>query len=399
MRRSGRAYLLLTLFLFLAGPLVLSPPLAAQNPGQASAQNQQAINQQPTNQQPINQQPIAVQDLTPPADVDLERAAAEAEKAAAQQQAAANTSPAANPNDTVKVPAHPKKKDDGYTFRSETEEVMLYATVVDPRNRSVSELSKDAFTVFEDGVPQQITSFHREDIPVSLGILIDNSGTMRQKRPSVNRAALNLVKASNPQDEVFIVNFNDSDSIYIDQDFTSNVSLMKEALDKVEARGTTAIYDAVVASADHLSKGARREKKVLLVVTDGEDNASRDTLEEAVGAVQKENGPTVYAIGLLDPEGKSRKRARRALERMAIETGGVAYFPESFDQVDEISNSIAHDIRNQYTIGYKPSRPQSQGGFRNVRVEARGDGKTKLQVRTKSGYFAGQKNASGNSGQ
>ena len=326
------------------------------------------------------QQPV--QDLTPPSDAEAERMAV--------------PPPAPNvPTDTASVPAGrpdelKKGKDDSYVFRKDVEEVILYATVVDPRNRVVTNLERNSFTVFEDGQPQQITSFRREDIPVSLGILIDNSGSMRNKRPAVNQAALNLVRASNKTDDVFIVNYNDE--AYNDQDFTSDINLLKEGLEKVEARGGTAMYDAVVAAADHMSKGGMHDKKVLLVVTDGEDNASRNSLEEAVRAVQNENGPTVYTIGILDEDSKARKRARRAMERLSLETGGVAYFPKDLDEVDSISNAVAHDIRNQYTIGYKPTRPQSAGGFRNVKVEARGaDNKSKLQVRTRSGYFANQK--------
>jgi Ca-activated chloride channel homolog len=213
---------------------------------------------------------------------------------------------------------------------------------------------------------------------------------MRLKRPAVNQAALNLVRASNPQDEIFVVNFTDSDHLYMDQGFTSDINLLKEALEKVESRGATAVYDAVVGGADYLAKGAKQDKKILLVITDGEDNASVKTLEEAVNFVQKENGPTVYTIGLLDKGDRGAKRARRALERLSLETGGIAFFPSNLSEVDAISREIAADIRSQYRIGYKPSRPQSEGGFRNVRVEAR-DGKDKLQVRTKSGYFAGQK--------
>ncbi len=187
-----------------------------------------------------------------------------------------------------------------YIFRAQVEEVTLHATVVDQKNRLVSGLNKNDFQVFEDGKPQQITFFGHEDVPVSLGIIIDNSGSMREKRAAVNQSAINLVKASNREDEVFIVNFNDE--AFIDQDFTSNINQMKEGLEHIDARGGTALYDAVVASADHLAKVGRLQKKVLLVVTDGEDNASRDTLEQAVHRVQDDNGPTVYSIGLLGGE-------------------------------------------------------------------------------------------------
>lgn len=373
MHRSSNGLLLLALLFSLCLPALLLAQ-AGQNASQTSSQGQ---NQQ---QQSGQQQPV--HDLTPPSDAETERAAQPA--------------PAPNqPTDTTKVPPPPEKgnadKDKGYYFRKDVEEVMLYATVVDPKNRMVTNPDKNAFSVYEDGQPQQITSFRREDIPVSMGILIDNSGSMRDKRPAVNQAALNLVRASNSQDEVFIVNFNDD--AFLDQDFTSNIELMREALERIDARGGTAIYDSVIASANQLAKGAKRDKKVLLLITDGEDNASRDTLEEAVRRVQDDAGPTVYTIGVLGND-REAKRARRALERLAAETGGIAYFPKDLGEVDAISRAVAHDIRNQYTIGYKPTRPQSQGGFRNVRVEARGaDGHSKLQVRTRSGYFAGQKRA------
>jgi Ca-activated chloride channel family protein len=296
----------------------------------------------------------------------------------------------------VQVPAgrsqgqEPAREEGGvYVFKKQVEEVVLHATVIDEKHRLVTGLTKNDFQVFEDGAPQQITSFRREDIPVSLGIVIDNSGSMRDKRPKVNQAAINLVRASNPHDEVFIVNFNDE--YYLDQDFTSQVPQLKEALDRIESRGGTALYDAVVASADHLKKNARLDKRVLLVVTDGEDNASRESLEQAIRRLQAENGPTVYTIGILGEE--RQRRARRALSEMAEQTGGVSFFPKDLGEVDSITQAVAHDIRNQYTIGYKPVRSQSQGGYRTVKVEARAPGYKHLMVRTRSGYYAGQERA------
>lgn len=365
MHRSSRA-----LVLFLAGSLLAGARLEAQA-GQAASPSQAPAQ-------------IPVQDLTPPSDAELEKAALEAEKAAAEAAAAAK-------NDPAKAAASKSAPKDKFVFRQKVDEVMLYATVLDPENRLVMDLPKGAFTVYEDGKPQQITSFRREDIPVSVGLLIDNSGSMRQKRPAVNQAAINFVKASNKDDEVFIVNFDSEPTL--DQDYTSDISKLKEALEQIQSRGGTALYDAVIASSDHLIKGARRDKKVLLLVTDGEDSASLKTLEQAVSAVQGENSPTLYTIGLLGDEGdRARRKAKRALERLAIETGGIAYFPSTLDEVDEISRAVAHDIRNQYAIGYKPDRPQSEGGFRNIRIEAKMKGH-RLQVRTKSGYFAGQKQA------
>jgi len=272
-----------------------------------------------------------------------------------------------------------------FVFKHDVDEVLLHATVQDDKNHLVTNLDRSAFTVLEDGRPQNIVSFHNEDIPVAMGIVIDNSGSMREKRNKVNQAALNLVRSSNPRDEVFVVNFNDE--YYLDQDFTNDLLKLKEALEKIDARGGTALYDAVVASADHLKRNARLEKKVIFIVTDGEDNASNENLEQAIKQLQVENGPQVYAIGILGDE-EHPKRARRALETIAQRTGGLAFFPRTLDEVDDISRTVAHDIRNQYTIGYKPASPKAEGGFRAVKVEAKAKGHSKLTVRTKSGYYA-----------
>jgi len=335
---------------------------------------------------------------------------AAASTAAPQQNAPAPSQPGAAQNqtggqqtsttpkapDTSQVPPQGKapesKQGDVFVFKKEVDEVTLHATVVDDHNRLVTNLTRNDFNVFEDGKPQKITSFRREDIPVAMGIVIDNSGSMRQKRPAVNAAAINLVQASNPQDKVFIVNFNEE--YFLDQDYTASIPKLKDALERIEARGGTALYDATVASADHLKKSGDLEKKVLLVVTDGEDNASRESLEQAVRRLQVENGPTVYTIGLLQEE--HSKRARRALRMMAEETGGEAFFPKDLGEVNAITSQIAHDIRNQYTIQYKPDTPQSAGGYRAVKVDAQAKGYKKLQVRTRSGYYAGQQRASAN---
>jgi Ca-activated chloride channel homolog len=329
-----------------------------------------------------------------PSGIAQPKAAAEAAQDPAaqnspQQQPAPSTPPA-------QAPANPaaQEEEGAFRFRKQVEEVVLHATVVDDKQRMVTNLDKPDFTVLEDGRPQNIISFRHEDIPVALGIVIDNSGSMREKRDKVNKAAINLVKASNPQDQVFIVNFNDE--YYLDQDFTADIGKMKEALEKVDTRGGTALYDAVVASAGHLKKNAKLEKRVLLVVTDGEDNESQESLEQAIRRLQEENGPTVYAIGLLGEE--KARRARKALQFIAEKTGGIAFFPKGIDEVDSITRNVAHDIRNQYTLGYKPTNPKTAGGYRTIRVEAKAKGYGKLTVRTKSGYYAGQDRASADAG-
>ena len=322
---------------------------------------------------------------------------AEAPNQSSSAPAASSQSPASSqsssPAATTSSAQSPDAADSGvFVFRKEVEEVVLHATVVDDKQHIVTTLEKGDFNVYEDGHPQTITSFRHEDIPVAMGIVVDNSGSMREKRQKVNAAALNLVRSSNPNDEVFIVNFNDE--YYLDQDFTSNINKLKEGLEKIETRGGTALYDAVVASADHLKRDAKLEKKVLLVVTDGDDNESAETLEQAVRRLQGDGGPTVYAIGILEKE-EHPKHAKRALQIMSERTGGIAFFPQTLDEVDAISRTVAHDIRSQYTIGYKPTTPKTQGGYRQVRVDARSRSYGKLTVRTKSGYYAGSEPASG----
>ena len=184
-----------------------------------------------------------------------------------------------------------------FVFKKQVQEVVLHATVVDENRRLAAYLDRSAFSVFEDGRPQTITSFHREDVPVAIGIVIDNSSSMRDKREQVNQAVLNLIRASNPNDEIFVVNF--SQNAYLDQDFTSDISLLETALRRTSTQGSTAFYDAIVASAVHLKSNPRLEKKLLLVITDGQDNMSRATLQEATQHLQERNGPTLYAIGLM----------------------------------------------------------------------------------------------------
>jgi Ca-activated chloride channel family protein len=290
-----------------------------------------------------------------------------------------------------KTPAQPgeiqKRQDGVYTMHEDVDEVLQACVVVDDKGHMVNDLTRGDFRVWEDGVAQATTSFLHQDQPVSLGILVDNSGSMRDKRAAVNAAALTLWRASNPQDSAFVVNF--SDHAFLDQGFTSNIDLLNRGLSRSDTRGTTALYDAVAASADELSNHGKLPKQVLLVITDGADNASRLSLEQAIRRVQSLGGPVVYTIGLLfDTEKEEADRAKSALEALSAETGGIAYFPRSLDEVSLITAEVAHDIRNQYTIGYHSSKPTSLGGYRRVRVEASAPKHGKLTVRTRNGYYA-----------
>lgn len=274
----------------------------------------------------------------------------------------------------------------GYTLRRDVDEVVLNCSVLDENNHLINDLTKENFHIAEDNVPQTIASFQHQDIPVSMGLLVDNSGSMRDKRNAVNLAALDLVRASNPEDEAFVVNF--SDEAFIDQDFTSDLTKLRDGLAHIDSKGGTALYDAVIASADQLAKGAKRPKQVLLVVTDGEDNASTLNLEQTIHRIQDLQGPVVYSIGLLfGDSGRESRRAKRALQMLASETGGMAYFPHSLNDVDAIAAEVAHDIRNQYTIGYHSTKAANLGGYRAIKVDARAAGHGRLSVRTRSGYY------------
>ncbi len=274
--------------------------------------------------------------------------------------------------------------DTGLIIRSDTRLVVLHTTVQDNDNRPVADLTQSAFEVYEDGELQQLKLFRREDVPVSLGILVDNSGSMRDKRLKVNAAAVDFVKASNPEDEVFIVNFNDE--AYLDTpDFTSEIPRLQDALQRVDARGGTALYDAIGMSLDHILEKAKWDKKVLLVISDGEDNASRTTLEKMVRRLQ-ETDVVIFAVGLLSEEDRrSARRAQRAIRNIVEATGGAAYFPNEVDEVHAITQQVAHDIRNQYILGYTPSEAKPPG-YRQVKVTLTGRAK-RYQVRHRPGYY------------
>lgn len=300
--------------------------------------------------------------------------------------ASGKTAPAQTRGKASPLPASPPS--DSHTIRRDVNLVVLRATVLNGSGDVVTGLQKENFRVSEDKMEQQISVFRNDDVPVTVGIVVDNSGSMRLKRPGVNAAALTFVKTSNPQDEVFIVNFNDEYYLDMDKDFSSDPKDLQEALDRIDSRGMTALYDAIVGSLDHLQKGTN-DKKVLLVITDGEDTASRETLEYAVRAAQGSNA-VIYAIGLFsDDPGQEKRRGKKALEEITKATGGEAYFPESVDAVESICKRIARDVRNQYTIAYYPTNTAHDGTFRTVKVEVTPPkGMGRLTVRTKPGYFA-----------
>jgi len=279
----------------------------------------------------------------------------------------------------------------GTIFRSDIRLVVLNTTVSDKNGHLVTDLPQSAFTVYENGVTQPIKSFKREDVPVSMGLIIDNSGSMRDKRAKVEAAALALVKDSNPDDEVFVVNFNDE--AFLDnphgKDFTNDIKEMEEALTCIDSRGGTAMRDAIRMSIDHLKEKAHKDKKVLVVVTDGNDNSSVISLENLVKASQQSD-ILIYGIGLLsEEERREAKRAERALNELAVATGGETFFPKDVSEVERIAHVVARDIRNQYTIQYSPVNQAMDGSFRQIKVAVNAPGRP--IARTRSGYYATEK--------
>lgn len=269
---------------------------------------------------------------------------------------------------------------------------MLHVTVTDEKGEFIPDLSRNEFQVFEDKIQQNVSMFSRDDIPVTMGLVIDNSGSMREKRAQVSAAAMTFVRTSNPQDEAFVVNFNDEYYLDTDGDFTSDQRNLNDALSRIDTRGSTALYDAVIGSLNHLKKG-HKDKRVLLLVTDGDDDASRKTFEDAIKAAEESNA-TIYTIGVfsaddLKNDKKMVRHSKKVLTELAEATGGDAYFPANLDEVTPVCELVAHEIRNQYTIGYYPTNSSKDGTFRSVQVRVfPAKGRGKVQVRTRTGYYA-----------
>lgn len=275
---------------------------------------------------------------------------------------------------------------DQFTVSANVEMVVLYPSVRDRKGVPVSGLSKENFQVFEDGVLQQIRVFSREDIPVTVGLLIDNSGSMGPKRNEVIAAALQFARSSNAKDEIFVIGFNENFwfSLPPDVPFTGDIAQLERALSGIKADGKTALYDAMAAALLHLKKSTR-DKRVLIVVSDGGDNASHHSLAETV-ALAKRADALIYTIGLFDPEDPEKNP--NALKELAKATGGEAFLPNSLQELIPISERIAQDIRSQYTVAYVPVNTQLDGAYRSVRIKAGNPAGGGLVIRARAGYFA-----------
>ncbi|MGB6875327.1 MAG: VWA domain-containing protein [Candidatus Acidiferrales bacterium] len=287
-------------------------------------------------------------------------------------------------------PPYGTSQSNPYTLKKNVDMVRLPVTIVDKSGNFVPGLAEDNFRVLENNAPQKISAFTHADIPISVGLVIDNSGSMKSKRSRVNAAAMTFVQTSNPQDQTFVVNFNDEYYLDMDEDFTNDPKVLKAALERIDSRGGTALYDALLGSMNHLKKGTR-EKKVLLVVTDGVDQDSAHNLSYTVQKLEQSN-VMIYAVGLFTKNDDSREEIRKgksALLALAQASGGEAYFPKTVDDVDAICTRIAQDIRSQYMVGYYPSNAARDGAFRAIKVELTGvRGLGKLTIRTRPGYYA-----------
>ena len=278
----------------------------------------------------------------------------------------------------------PVEEPSDFTIHSDVRLVLLDVSVKARDGNFVPGLAREDFTVFENGRPQPITVFAHDDEPVTVGILVDESYSMRPKRPQVLLAAQTFVEESNPRDEIFVLNFNDKVARGLPDPvlFSDNIHQLHSALYRGVPEGKTALFDAVVAGLEQLEQG-RRDKKTLVVISDGGDNASEHTRREMLDLTERSIA-TIYVIGLYDLDDPDRSPG--ILRQLAKISGGDAYFPENPSAMTDICRHIAKDIRTRYTIGYVPQAANGKGSLRSIRVHVSASSGTKLSVRTRSSY-------------
>ena len=268
------------------------------------------------------------------------------------------------------------------SFHADTRLVVLHVTVRNTRGEIVTSLDRSAFTVYENGKPQPISIFRSDDIPVSVGLLIDNSGSMRSARASVVAAALAVAEDSNPLDELFVINF--ADKPRLDVPLTTDLAELRRGIARVDAIGGTAMRDAVNQAEVYVREHGARDRRALLVITDGNDNASTVALDQITKAAQQ-GDIVIYTIGLFGP-GKDTASARHALDQLAEHSGGTSHYPASIDDVHAVMREVAHQIRNQYTLAYTPLKQALDGSYRAIRVKVVGP--ERYIPRTRTGYRA-----------
>ena len=282
----------------------------------------------------------------------------------------------------------PQQSPDEFTLHADSQLVVVNAGVQDARGTNIKGLSAEAFQVFENGRLQTIKQFSAEDRPVTVGIVIDASGSMRTKQPEVIAAALDFVATSNPDDDTFVVNFNDRAALGLPSNvaFSQNPAQLRTALYAQRPEGRTALYDALMLAASHLTEG-RWESKALLLISDGGDNNSMHTLQEAVHAVEL-SGAAVYCIALYDPDEPEHNLGR--LHRLSQLTGGEVFVPAQLSEIGDLCLRIAKDIRASYTLAYTPPNPDRYTAPRKIKVVASTPATGKLRVRTRTSYILGK---------
>ena len=274
---------------------------------------------------------------------------------------------------------------DPYAIRTNVDLVVLHATVRDGKGAPVSGLGRDNFQVYEDKIPQQIESFSHEDLPVTIGLVIDASGSMRPKRPNVTAAAMAFVRSSNPEDQIFVINFNEHVSLGLPSNlpFTNNAAQLETALSRHANSGMTALYDAITRGIEQLQQG-KWDKKVLIVVSDGGDNASKGSLPQVLSLVNQSNA-LIYTVGIFDETDEDRNP--RILKQLSRASGGEAFFPVTLQQILPICEQVAHDIRNQYIITFSPTNKKADGAYRRIDVKAHDSAVAgRLSVSSRAGY-------------
>jgi Ca-activated chloride channel homolog len=298
--------------------------------------------------------------------------------------------PSGPPVSTINVPPPPDP--DAYRVSSDVELVLLDVSVKDATGGFVSNLKQSDFKIYEDKVEQKIKTFAAQDVPVTIGLIVDNSGSVHPKKPEIITAALTFVKNSNPHDEVFVINFNDRVSMGLPAgtSFTSDRTLLRTALLSNPAQGRTALYDALDAGLKHLEKG-RLAKKTLVLISDGGDNMSEMTRDELMSEAETSLA-TIYTVGIFDSNDRDKNPGfLRSLARL---TGGEAFIPQNVSNLVGICDKIAQDIRNRYSIGFAPGSPTMDGRIHRLKVIAAAPDGKKYEVRTRTHYVASRNIAS-----
>lgn len=286
-----------------------------------------------------------------------------------------------------RAPLAQDRDSESFAISVDVDLVVLHATVTDRQGGFVSDLAKADFQVFENGVLQSIKVFSSEDVPVTVGLVVDHSTTMLRKIADVTAAARGFVQSSNPEDEMFVVNFNDNAwlGLPVAIRFTDDTAALERAIATARTGGQTALYDAIARALEQLQAGSR-DKKVLLVVSDGGDNVSKHSLGQIM-QMAGQSSAVIYTLGIFDQDDPDSNPG--VLKRLAQATGGEAFFPSQLSDAVAICDRIARDIRHQYTIGYIPGNRNRDGAYRAIRVLASGRGQGRLSVRTRTGYLAG----------